>query len=293
MSPPDGAVRRFLRRPLALLPAKLFLVIAAYVLVGRLIGRLRWTGISFPIAATVLLCIVLCGAFALYTRLVERRALTEFAARGALAESLRGLLLGLLVFSAMIGVLAAIDVYRVDGVGDASSLVGSFCNALLAGVFEELVFRAVLFRILETWLGSYWALCISSVLFGAAHLLNPNSDPLAAAKIALEAGLLLGAAYMFTRRLWFAIGIHVGWDFAEGGIFGTVESGTSVNGLLHSTLHGPAWLSGGGFGVEASPIAVLIGLGAGLLLLTRARMRHEVRAPSWVRPQPSGTAVTP
>jgi len=288
-----SSLLRFLRHPLVLLPCKLLVVVAAYILAGHLAQSWRWAGLGFPIAATVLLSAAVWGAFALYTRWVEGRAVTEFAARGALREWLAGLAIGILVFAAMIGLLGVLGVYRADGAAGARSLIAPFCDATLAGVFEETVCRGVLFRIIEQSLGSYWALLISSVLFGAAHLLNPNASLLAAAQIALEAGLLLGAAFMLTRRLWFAIGIHAGWNFAEGGIFGTVESGTSVHGLLHSTLQGPAWLSGGKFGVEASPIALLVGLGVGLAILARARQRHEVRSPAWLRAQPSATDVRP
>jgi hypothetical protein len=293
MSLSSSSLLRFLRHPLVLLPCKLFMVIAAYILLGHVVQSWRWAGPSYPLAATVLLSAAVWGAFTLYTRAAEGRAVTEFAARGALREWLAGLAIGILVFAAIIGVLGALGVYRADGAASASSLVAPFCDATLAGVFEETVCRGVLFRVLEQSLGSYWALLISSVLFGAAHLFNPNASLLAAAQVALEAGLLLGAAFMLTRRLWLAIGIHAGWNFAEGGIFGTVESGTSVHGLLHGTLAGPAWLSGGDFGMEASPIALVVGLAAGLAILARAREQHQVRSPAWVRAQPSATDARP
>jgi len=293
MSLSSSSLLRFLRYPLVLLPCKLFVVVVAYLLAGHFAQSWRWGGLGFPIAATVLLSAAVWGAFALYTRWVEGRAVTEFGARGALREWLAGLAIGIVVFAAMIGILALLGVYRADAAAGARSLIAPFCDATIAGVFEETLCRGVLFRILEQSLGSYWALLISSLLFGAAHLLNPNASLLAAAQVALEAGLLLGAAYILTRRLWFAIGIHVGWNFAEGGIFGTVESGTSVHGLLHGSLNGPAWLSGGDFGVEASPVALLVGLAVGLAMLARARAQHRVLTPAWVRAQPSATDARP
>jgi hypothetical protein len=69
--------------------------------------------------------------------------------------------------------------------------------------------------------------------------------------LALEAGVMLGAAYLVTRRLWLAIGIHGAWNFTQAGIFSVPTSGIAMNGVFVGALGGPAWLSGGAFGAEA------------------------------------------
>jgi hypothetical protein len=92
---------------------------------------------------------------------------------------------------------------------------------------------------------------------------------------------------MLTRRLWLPIGIHAGWNFTEGGVFGAAESGTAPHGWLQSTTSGPAWLSGGDFGPEASVVTVMIcgALGLALVLwvashggIVRPRRRHATVA---------------
>jgi hypothetical protein len=135
-------------------------------------------------------------------------------------------------------------------------------------VFEEILFRALIFKIAEESLGSWAAVAIEGTLFGAVHLGNPGATLVGAAAIALEAGILLTAAYMVTRRLWFVWGIHVGWNLAQGSLFGIRVSGTPVSAsCLISHATGPDGLTGGAFGVEASPVAVVLCLAAAAVLL--------------------------
>lgn len=88
--------------------------------------------------------------------------------------------------------------------------------ALYSGVVEELVFRGVVFRVLEEWLGTWVALVLASLLFGGLHLTNPDATLWGAVAIALDAGTLLTACYVLIRRLWLAIGLHFGWNFLQG-----------------------------------------------------------------------------
>jgi hypothetical protein len=119
------------------------------------------------------------------------------------------------------------------------------------------------------------------VFFGFAHLANPHGTVLAAVAIALEAGILLAAAYLNGRALWLPIGIHAGWNFTQGGIFGVAVSGGKVEGWLHGKLTGPWWLSGDEFGAEASVVAVVVCLSLAIPLLLRARKKGEWRPWPW------------
>ena len=197
-----------------------------------------------------------------------------------------GLLAGFLVFSAAVAVAAILGVYRIVGAGDASSLVAALiASALFPAVSEELVFRGILFRWLEEWGGSWVALLLTSALFGAAHLMNPHASPIAAVGIALEAGVMLGAAYMLTRSLWLPMGLHAAWNFAQGEIYDIPVSGTDVHGLIDARLSGPPLLTGNGFGLEASLIAIVVATLFGLWLLWLAIGKGELVQPRWVRRQ--------
>ena len=197
-----------------------------------------------------------------------------------------GLLAGFLVFSAAVAVAAIFGIYRIVGAGDASSLVAALiASALFPAVSEELVFRGILFRWLEEWAGSWVALLLTSALFGAAHLMNPHASPIAAVGIALEAGVMLGAAYMLTRSLWLPMGLHAAWNFAQGEIYDIPVSGTDVHGLIDARLSGPPLLTGNGFGLEASLIAIVVATLFGLWLLRLAIRKGELVQPRWVRRQ--------
>jgi uncharacterized protein len=293
MSRSSARLRRILTYPPLLLPCKLAVIVVTYGYLSHVLQTWQDAGIGPEIASTLIICGSIWAVFTLYTRWLEGRAVTEFAAAGAGREWLAGFTIGVVLIALSIAVLAALGAYHVDGIGTAHKLIAPFLDASIAGVFEETLFRGVVFRIAEDWLGSYWAVFISAALFGAAHLFNPNASLLAAMQIAIGAGLLLAAAYLLTRRLWLAIGIHIGWNFAESGIFGAIESGTSEGGLLHSSTSGPDWLSGGGFGPEASPISAGFGFAAALVLLILASRRHLMIAPPWVRARKGATAAIP
>ena len=90
---------------------------------------------------------------------------------------------------------------------------------------EELLFRGILFRWIEEFGGSWAALMVTSVLFGLAHVINPNATWFSSFAIAVEAGVLLGGAYMLTRSLWMPMGLHAAWNFTQGDIFDVPVSG--------------------------------------------------------------------
>ena len=195
-----------------------------------------------------------------------------------------GLAFGFVIFSIVVGVAAIVDVYNIIGEGGTSQLVPVLLAvAVLPGFMEELLFRGILFRWLEEFAGSWFALALTSALFGFAHLFNPNATALSSFAIALEAGVLLGGAYMLTRNLWMAIGLHAAWNFTQGWIFDVPVSGTDQDGMVEAQLSGPELLSGGAFGLEASLIAMVLATAAGVALVVLAVRRGELVRPWWVR----------
>ena len=194
-----------------------------------------------------------------------------------------GLGIGLALFSAIVAVAAILQVYWVVGIGDADFLLIALISGLFAAVSEELLYRGIIFRWVEEFAGSWPALLISSVLFGASHLQNPNASVLAAVGIALEGGLLLGGAYLLTRHLWLPIGIHAAWNVSQGEIYDIPVSGNLAHGLVEARLAGPPLLTGDGFGLEASLIAIVIATLFALYLIGRAVRAGQLVEPSWVR----------
>lgn len=220
-----------------------------------------------------------------YAHFVEQRALSELALPGMGGELAIGLLIGAVLYAACELVLMALGIYRIVGLNPLSYMVPAIAMALSSSVYEELLFRGVLFGSVEQWLGSWAALVVSSLVFGLTHLMNAQGTIEGALYIAVEAGILLAAAYMLTRRLWLSIGFHMAWNYTQSAIFSGIVSGTEPQeGLFRSTIHGPDWLTGGSFGVEASVLALLLCTTTGIVMLVMATKRAKIVPPVWKRP---------
>jgi membrane protease YdiL (CAAX protease family) len=195
-----------------------------------------------------------------------------------------GLAAGFVVFSLAVAIAALLGVYRITGPGDFSGFLPALlASAIFPAVSEELVFRGILFRWIEDFGGSWAALLLTSAFFGASHLMNPHATPIAAIGIAFEAGVMLGAAYMLTRSLWLPMGLHAAWNFAQGEIYDIPVSGTPVHGVVNARLSGDPLLTGNGFGLEASIIAIVVATLFGIWLLWLAIRKGELMQPRWVR----------
>jgi len=204
--------------------------------------------------------------------------------RGSLKNLALGFAGGVALFGMVVGLAALVGVYRIVGCCEQGQIVRDiFETAILAGFAEELLFRGILFRWIEEFAGSWVALIVTAGLFGLVHIENPNATWFSSFAIAVEAGLLLGGAYMLTRSLWAPIGLHAAWNFTQGYIFGIPVSGVPENGLTQAKLSGPALLSGGQFGLEASVLALVVATAAGIWLVVLAVRRGELMQPWWVR----------
>lgn len=152
--------------------------------------------------------------------------------------------------------------------------------ALSAGLFivaalaEEALFRGyplqTLSRARLAWLGVF----LTSVPFAAIHLNNPNGGQLIAFVNTMLAGFWLGAAYLRTRSLWFPLGVHWAWNWALGSLFGLPVSGITEiapHPLLQGTDLGPAWLTGGSYGIEGG-VACTIALVFSTVFIWRTKL---------------------
>ncbi|HEX3395403.1 MAG TPA: CPBP family intramembrane glutamic endopeptidase [Steroidobacteraceae bacterium] len=219
--------------------------------------------------------------YRLMVRWLERRRAVELDLRKGSVQFPAGVAMGLALMAAVYGILWAANVASFAPGTGLSGLGAGLVAAFLAGVFEELLFRAVLFRIVEQACGTTIALVVSAAVFGLVHGLNPGATLFSEVAIAVEAGLLLATAYALTRNLWLAIGIHAGWNFAEGNLFGALVSGhRPSHTLIHSTLTGPVALTGGNFGPEASLVSIGVcgsaALVFGLLIARRSGWRPRI-----------------
>jgi len=223
---------------------------------------------------------VLVSYIALY-RYYERRKITELSTRNIGKYLLVGLLLGLLVPSLSILVAYLRGEYIILSISSLSNvflrdLTISIGFGIATAVFEEVVFRGVLFRLIEEKLGSYLAIIISGLIFGFIHLLNENSSFFAGFVISIIS-IIITAAYMYTRNLWFPIAIHFAWNFAQGDIFGIPVSGDPAStSIIVSQLEGSKWFTGGVWGIEATVQIVIFSLIAGIILLVLSHKKGNI-----------------
>lgn len=219
-----------------------------------------------------------------YASFVQRRAIPEMALSGLGRELGIGLLIGSGLYTCSVLILMGMGIYRVQGLNPWNFLLPAVAMAISSGVFEELLFRGVLFLSVETWFGSWVALVVSSLVFGLTHLMNPQGTLEGALFIAVEAGILLAATLMFTRRLWMGMGFHFSWNYTQSGIYSGIVSGNDASqGLLKSTVNGPDLWTGGNFGLESSVVALIVCTTTGLVILTMAVRRGNIVPPIWRR----------
>jgi membrane protease YdiL (CAAX protease family) len=241
-----------------------------------------WT-LAKPVAA-LLATGVLLPLYALLSRILEQRRVRELALRPALPETALGFALGVLLIGGTFAVFSVLGCYRVEALANGSGLLAGLALLAFFATVEEVLFRAVLYRIVEESLGTWLALVISATLFGAAHIMNPSGGVVSAFS-AGEAGVLLGLAFTLRGRLWLPIGLHTAWNFVQVAL-GTPVSGIgelSGNMLVRGTLRGPVWLTGGGYGSENSAVSLAIVLLGCIAMATVVRRRNLVVRPFWRR----------
>jgi membrane protease YdiL (CAAX protease family) len=293
-SPPLS--RRIADFPLVALMLALLLYTVATRL-GHSAGELV-PPLAEPAGAVVHMIIMLAFVLAMYKLVIARlgeRPHDDLPVATAVPELSKGIAAGASLFCAVAAIAAVAGAYRIIGRAEAPDLlVPLISTAIMPAFTEELLFRGILFRWIEEFGGSWAALLITAMLFGLAHWANPNATWFSSFAIAVEAGLMFGGAYMLTRSLWMPIGLHAAWNFTQGPILGVPVSGLPEHGLLTARLSGPALLSGGAFGLEASVIALVVAGGAGGWFVWLAVKRGEGVRPSWTRhePRPMSPAET-
>jgi membrane protease YdiL (CAAX protease family) len=223
-------------------------------------------------------------AYLFVARFIEdRKSVVELSWR-RIPGLLKGMLIGAAVILVSVEVLALTGGYTIRGI---SALYSPWLDLVSLGVgaavSEELFFRGMLFRSLEESLGSWTAVGVTAVLFGAAHFITPNFSVVAAIAIAIEAGLLYGAVWLATRSMWWVIGLHFAWNVVQGPLLGIPVSGNNTGGWLDAQITGPAWLTGGNYGIEASVIPMVLCALFSLWLLVQVRRGQMIVAPVWNR----------
>ena len=223
--------------------------------------------ISVSLATAATIAIIERGRWSLGFFVPPHFAIREFVFGVLLATALILVCDGLIIVSGHLRHTA----------GSGFPLLEMLTIFLPAPFHEELAFRGYLFqKIRQSSRGA--AIAISALMFALLHGKNISISPLAIVNVLL-AGVLLALAYERYERLWFPIGIHMAWNVVSGPTLGYPVSGfVSRDTLLRTIASGPAWITGGGFGIEGSMWMGVVEI-AGIYWLARA-VRREMRSAS-------------
>ena len=235
-------------------------------------------------AIQIVLGLAAIGVYVAWGKFIERREVTELSTPGLGREWGIGALYGAGLYTASAVVLMLLGIYKVEGFNPLLFRLPERAMAIKSGILEGLICRGVLFRSVEAMFGSWVGIIVSSLAFGLLHLMNPGATLGGAIYICIEAGLLLSAAYLVTRRLWICMGFHMAWNYFQSAVFSGVVSGAvSDPGLFKASIEGPELLTGGAFGMEHSVIALVFCTTAGVMLLRIAIRRGHLMPPMWKR----------
>ena len=227
---------------------------------------------------TVAASAAMIALYALFVKWFEKRPARDIPMPRMAGDTLKGFCVGFLLFVLVVGTMMIFKLFTLDTPitpDSASQIVLAFFMFLTVAVAEEIIFRGILFRWIDEKWGFVVALIVSALLFGLLHITNPGATWWSSLAIAIEAGLMLGAASKYSGTLWVPIGIHWAWNFTQGNVFGIAVSGADAGAsILHGTTSGPDLLTGGIFGAEASLITVLFGIAISAWFIVRSRRKE-------------------
>lgn len=211
-------------------------------------------------------------------RFVDRRSIASMGLsldRQTMPDLLAGIAITFVMMGTVFGLELVAGWLSFEGFAWQSESLASvtiavtetFLLFLLVAWQEELLFRGYRLQNIAEGTTPVWGVLLSSIWFGAAHVFNPHATIISTVGI-FGAGIFLAYGYLRTGRLWLPIGLHIGWNFFEGVVFGFPVSGLDIYHLTHIEVHGPEWWTGGAFGPEAGLILLpALAIGAALIFI--------------------------
>ena len=283
---PSSTLFRRLRR---WAPIRLVGYVAAILLIAivvNILGKLLIPSLPSPLHEPMTIVknlLLLVAVFALYpflVRVFERRAASETDIRKHWSGFLAGSAIGALLIVVIYLVLYASGIAHPQAGSGFDGLAVAVLRPLSVAMLEELLFRGVLLRLTEEVCGTAVAIFVSAGLFALAHVVNPGATPFTIFALAVDLGILLSLAYVLTRNIWLAVGIHLAWNFMQGFVFGTEVSGSrEPSSLFTTSMTGPDLLTGGSFGIEGSLISMVVSLAVSAVLAVLIARKQHWQAP--------------
>jgi uncharacterized protein len=230
--------------------------------------------------------LAITGSIFLARKLLDRRSIVSLGLKvdkQAWMDILVGILITFVLMGAIYFSMTALGWLRFESFAWQSEplldvLIGSLGAIflfILVGWNEELLARGYHLQTIASGLNLTWGVILSSAIFGLLHLGNPGASWVSTAGI-FFAGLFLAYAYLRTKQLWLSMGLHIGWNFCEGTVFGFPVSGLDIYRLVHHNVIGPELWTGGDFGPEAGLIVLpALALGCALIYFYTGSLRKS------------------
>jgi uncharacterized protein len=227
------------------------------------------------IISEVISLILLFGPLFIISRL-EKRSLGSYGLpfrRAFKSTFWMGAVLGFVSLTALLLAIHAFHGFYLGNLALSGSVLVKYALLwaiafLLVGLWEEYFFRGYPQFVLTRGMGFWPAAIVTSVFFGVLHGTNRGESPVGLAAV-VAVGLFFCLTLRRTGDLWFAVGFHAAWDYAQTFLYGVPDSGQpAVGHLFNSRLEGPKWLTGGSVGPEASWL-VFVDLALAAFVVTR------------------------
>lgn len=272
------AKQRILNFPLTRIILGILVCFITFIIAQQLTGKtLELTSLNKNyrnLIKGIIASVTVISTYIYFFKKYEKREITEFSSKGIAKYIIVGTLIGAILQCLAILVIFFNGGFKIVSINPISNIIIPLTIAFTIAIFEEILIRGIIFRIVEEKLGSYISLLISAIIFGALHMANPNSTLLSGLCVGIEGGLLMGSAYIYARNLWFPIAIHFAWNFMQSGIFGAITSGNEkTNTLLSTKITGNQLITGGEFGPEATIQAIIFCLFASIILMKLSKNR--------------------
>jgi uncharacterized protein len=207
----------------------------------------------------------------------EKRKITELSSSTFIENANLGFISGFLLQSLFIFVIFIAGGYVIVRVNAFSDIIPAFTAALTAGFVAEIIIIGIVFRLIEKQFGTAISITTIIIIFIIAHSGVKDGNLISVLSTSINAGLLLPAAYVFSRSLWFPIFMHFAWDLTEPGIYGAINPSISITkSLFDSRITGTRLITGGPLGPQNSIQALIICLVLGIIFLRLAKKKNNI-----------------
>ncbi|MGD1045249.1 MAG: CPBP family intramembrane glutamic endopeptidase [Bacteroidota bacterium] len=215
---------------------------------------------------------------------IEHEPLIFYGLEGSrrIVRFLYGLFCGVIALSILVGVLnlsglLIFDGQQMFGKAAITYAIGWGIGFFLVGLYEEYFLRGYLLVTLSRGIGFWWSALVLSILFGCIHITNTGESPVGIVSAVLD-GFVCCISLWYLKSLWWAIGFHASWDWAESYLWGTADSGRIAQGHLFAVHpQGNILLSGGATGPEGSLLVIpLLLIIAALMWLAWGRNKNVI-----------------